>query len=145
MPTGIFQWDPVDDSKAVAHPQDRGIHLAVGFLDKIEAGVWKAVFTLKAKSPYEQLGNELKVAGVTGGGITGLKTHLLLLCLHSPAQSQVLPLLSHRRRQSKIETHPSLLLKLDEFVKPVVRCFTAVSQAYCTEENHISWIILQLR
>lgn len=50
MLTGIFQWDSVDYSKAVAHQQDKGIHLAVSFLDKIGADVWKADFTLKAKS-----------------------------------------------------------------------------------------------
>lgn len=110
-----------------------GMCLAVGFLDKIRAGVWKADITLKARShSLWKAWDWDESFSVAGGGITDLKTHLLL-CLHNPAQSQVRLLLSHKRAESKTETHPSLLLRLDQFVKPEVAHFAAVSQAYCTE------------
>lgn len=97
-----------------------GICLAVGFLDKIGAGVRKADFTLKARShSVWKAWRWDESSSVTGGGITDLKTHLLL-CQHNPAQSQVWLLLSQKKAESKTETHPSLLLRLDQFVKPEV-------------------------
>lgn len=50
LEAGIFQWHLSGDLKAIAHPQDISIHLPASFLDKIGTGVWKADFTLKAKS-----------------------------------------------------------------------------------------------
>lgn len=94
------------------------------------------------KSQISCLGNELGVAGVTGDRGTGLMTHLLF-CLHSPTWSQILPLLLLGSEESKTETHPTLLLQLILLVKPVLRRFAEVKQAYYTEQNHISGLILQ--
>lgn len=113
---------------------------AVSFLDEIVTHAWKAGVTLKAKSLGLTMSWELQVSQERV--IKGLKTHLF--CLPNPSQSQVLSLLSLEREESKTETHPTLLSWLIQFVKTVVRHFTAVSQAYCAEQNHISWLILQL-